>query len=120
MHTTNKVVLSSSDGSSANGTVLDTQLWVNASFQIYTGGVADSGTVKIQMSNDPVAAGYSPGATLPTPTHWSDIPNASSTVTAGVAAPITLTNISYRWMRAVYTRVGGSEAVTVQVMAMYP
>ena len=120
MHYINKNCLSKSDGTTTNGQTLDTQLWVNCSFQVYTGGTGDGGTLKIQMSNDPYNANNMAGPSNFQPTNWSDVPSATSTVTAGVGAPITLPNVSYRWMRAVYTRSAGSDSVNVQVMAMYP
>lgn len=119
MHYINKRVLTKADGSTTNGDTQDSQLWVAASFQVITGGVADGGTVKIQISNQ-IIPGYSPGATLPTVTNWSDLPNATSTVASGVGPPITVTNFSYRWCRAVYTKSGGTESIVVDAFAIYP
>lgn len=120
MHYINKNCLTKADGTTTNGDTLDSQLWVSASFQVYTGGTGDSGTVKLQVSNDPYNA--NPMASLQNfqPTNWSDLPNATSAVASGVGPPITVANFCYRWVRAVYTRVGGSEAINVQVMAIYP
>lgn len=120
MHYINKNCLSKSDGTTTNGSTLDTQLWVSASFQVFTGGTGDGGTVKIQMSNDPYNANNMAAPANFQPTHWSDVPNATSTVASGVGPPILLANCSYRWLRAVYTASGGSDAVNVQVMAIYP
>lgn len=120
MHYVNKICLSSGDGTTKNGTTLDTQLWVSASFHLFTAATADGGTFKLQASNDIITAGYSPGATLPAVVNWVDIPNQSATVTSGSAALLTIANCSYRWLRAVYTRSAGGDAVTVQVFAIYP
>jgi len=120
MQKVNKLVLSSSDGGTKNGDTLDSQLWVSASFHLITGGSGDSGTFKLQASNDVSAAGYSPGATLPTIANWVDLPNQSASITSGGAAILTITACAYRWVRAVYTKSGGTDAVTVNVMAIYP
>ena len=120
MHYVNKVVLSSADGSTKNGDTLDSQQWVTASFQIFTGGTGDSGTVKLQISNDVYNANNMAAPANFQPTNWSDLPNATSSVASGVGPPITVANVAYRWMRAVYTRSGGSEAITIQMFAIYP
>lgn len=120
MHYINKIVLSSANGSTLNGDTLDSNQWVSCSFQIVTGGTADGGTVKLQMSNDQDSASNMAGPANFQPTNWSDIPSATSTVTAGVGSPITIANSAYRWLRAVYTKSAGTDAVTIQVFAIYP
>lgn len=120
MHYINKVCLTTSDGTTKNGDTLDSNQWVSVSFQVYTAGIGDSGTVKLQMSNDPCPPGYSANPSNFQPTNWSDIPSATSAVASGVGPPITIANCTYRWLRAVYTRVGGSDAINVQVFALYP
>lgn len=120
MHYINKNCLSSSDGTTKNGSTLDSQLWVNVSFQAYFAGSDDAGTLKLQASNDPYNANNMAAPANFQPTNWVDIPNATATIASSTSALITVANCSYRWIRAVWTRSGGSSAVNVQVMAMYP
>jgi hypothetical protein len=120
MRNVNCVVLSAADTASANGTLIDANQLVSASFQAVFGDVTAVGTVKVQMSNDICNAGYAvPGLPF-APVNWTDIPSATSTVTAGVAAtPITIAQTCYRWMRVVFTRTsGGSTTVIVTMNAL--
>jgi hypothetical protein len=115
MRQVNCLILSGADTGNVNGSQIDSNQLINASFQAVFGDSNAAGTIKIQMSNDVAPLQYSKGNNSTfTVTNWSDIPNASSTVTAGVAAPITLTGMAFRWIRAVYVR-GGSGATTVVV-----
>ena len=120
MHYVNKICLSSEDGTTLNGDTLDSNQWVSASFQFFSGGTADSGTFKLQASNDVTPIGYSANPANFQPTNWVDIPNQTANIAAGASALLTISNSTYRWIRAVYTRSGGSEAVTVQFFAIYP
>ncbi len=108
-------ILSGTADASINGAVaLDVNQVVNMSMQtIVTGGTTAAGTVKIQGSNDLPPNGQRAGFA---PTNWSDIPNATATVTAGVAPMIILSNVACQFVRAVFTRSAGvvGETVTVQ------
>lgn len=117
MKTVNVAVLSAVDTSSQNGSQIDANQLYQASFQSVFGDVTAAGSVKIQMSNDICRSG--PEATNFVVTNWSDIPNATSSVASGVAAPIILSTISARWLRAVYTRSGGgSTTIIVNMFAI--
>lgn len=111
-------VLSAASNASANGSALDTNQAINISFQVVTTSTA-AGAVKIQASNDnSAAAGYRQPFT---PTHWSDIPNATATVVAGVAPMIVLSNVAFQYVRAVFTSSGGGDPdvlITVQANAV--
>jgi hypothetical protein len=110
-------VLSASDASSQDGIVIESSQLFSASFQAYFGDDTAAGTVQIQASNDEFNAFYQPSVF--TPTNWTNIPNASATVTAGASVLITLQYLSYRWMRAIYTsNSGGSTTVNVTMMAL--
>lgn len=111
------IVLSGSDSSNINGSQIDANQLVSASFQPIFGDVTAVGVVKIQMSNDICNEGYQSNQFIVT--NWSDIPSATTAVTAGVCAPITLSQLSYRWMRSVYTSTsGGSTTCTVSLFAI--
>lgn len=105
-------ILSGDDSTSVTGGKIDANQLYCASF---IGVFADSaafGTLKIQASNDP--CGYGNVAMDFTPTNWVDIPNGSVVVPAGSVVIIPRIELSYRWIRAVYTRTsGGSSTVTV-------
>lgn len=120
MHYINKNCLTKADGATTNGSTLDSQLWVSASFQFYTGGTGDGGTFKLQASNDPYNANNMAAPANFQPTNWTDIPNQTAAIASGASAILTIANCTYRWLRAVWTSSGGSEAVNVQVMAIYP
>ena len=97
------------------GSAINVGQLVSASFQIVTGDAAVAGTVKIQMSNDnPNSSGHGITSSF-VPTNWSDIPNATSTVTAGVGAPIVISNMAFAFIRAVFTRSAGTTAMAVNM-----
>lgn len=117
MRNVNCNVLSGSDASTQNGITVDSNQLINASFQAVFGDATATGTFKIQMSNDINTDRYQ--AFNFTVTNWTDIPNASASITSGGSAVITLTEISYRWLRAVYTASsGGSTTVKVNMNAI--
>jgi len=105
-------ILSAGDTSSQTGSSYFTGQLVSASFAPVFGDVTAAGTLKIQCSNDvPVGA---PQSFIPT--NWSDIPNATSTIVAGVGPAIVIPNMCFGWIRAVYTRAsGGSSTVVVNM-----
>jgi hypothetical protein len=79
---------------------------------IVTGGTTTAGSVKIQGSNDLPVTGQRAGYV---PTNWSDIPNATATITAGAAPMIVLSNVACQWVRAVFTRSAGVVGETITV-----
>jgi hypothetical protein len=113
----NKNILSAADTSSQNGSKVDANQLVSASFAFRFGDAGANGTCKIQASNDPCAFGNL--AADFTVTNWVDVPNASAAITSGASALITIANMSYRWIRAVYTRSsGGSTTVNCDMNAL--
>jgi hypothetical protein len=110
-------VLSASDATSQNGAQIDSNQLAAASFQALFGDSSAAGTLKIQMSNDIFLESYQPSNF--TVSNWTDIPSATATVTAGASAVIMLPEISYRWMRVVFTSsVAGSTTINVQMFAL--
>ncbi len=108
MKNVNAVVLSAASNGSANGSQIDASQLFQASFQFKGTGGDEAGTVKIQMSNDLCTDGTLPSAFVVA--NWSDVPNASSSITSGAGAPIILSTVSARWLRVVYTRSSGGAA----------
>lgn len=110
----NEVVLSAANDVTRTSGKVDVNQIVNMSFQGYCSDADAAGTIKIQASNDPVPN----GATRQqfTPTHWVDIPNAVYTITAGSPGLITLSNVSYGYVRAIYTETNtGTGTIVVQI-----
>lgn len=101
------------DGNITGAVALDVNQAINLTFQtVVTGGTTAAGTVKIQGSNDLPTNGARAGFA---PTNWSDIPNATATVTSGVAPLIVLSNVACQYMRAVFTRSAGAIGETMVV-----
>jgi hypothetical protein len=116
MRTTCCTIATGANTGNVTGAAIDTSQLYQGSFQVVNGDVTAVGTVKLQMSNDQaLSANQAPFV----PTNWTDILSASIAVAAGVAAnPIELSNMKYRWIRAVYTRTsGGSTTISVQMNA---
>lgn len=116
MRYTNPIALSGAATGSLNGTAIPTTQALQSSFQIVTGDTAVAGTVKLQMSNDQNPSGDYDKTFVPT--NWSDIPSATSTVTAGVGPCIQLANMAFRYIRVVFTRTGGTTTITVNAMIL--
>jgi hypothetical protein len=109
-------ILSDVDTVSQTGAAVDAGQLVSMSAHAYFGDATAAGTVKLQASNDPDAQG--PVSAF-APTNWVDIPSATAAITAGAPAIITIANMSYRWIRAVYTRTsGGSSTINVNMFAI--
>lgn len=98
-------VLSASDSATTNGTQIDANQLVSTSFAAYFGDATAGGTFKLQVSNDLIPYGYL--AADFTVTNWADLPNQSATITSGGSALLTVPNMTYRWIRPVYTNTAG-------------
>jgi hypothetical protein len=101
-------ILSAVDTSSQNGSAINANQLVSASFQPIFGDVTAAGTVKIQFSNDNPGTAYNF-----TPTNWTDIPNATSAIASGVGPGIVIANMAFQFIRAVYTRTGGGSTTVI-------
>jgi len=112
MRNLNEKLVNAAANVTGNSTHVDTsQIYAMSVMGVFS-DVATTGTLKIQASNDFTEAGNLPANF--TPTNWIDIPSATVAVTAGgvVLVPMPL-NISYRWIRAVWTRTAGAGTYTV-------
>lgn len=78
---------------------------------------SNAGTVKLQGSNDICAFGNVAAAF--TPTTWVDVPSTmvegSGTVAAGAAVTISMRQVNYAWIRAVWTPSGGAGTITATI-----
>lgn len=117
MKNVRSVVLSNTTASSRDGNTIDASQLYQVSFQTVIAQNDVTGSMKIQMSNDVPTYGTLPSSF--TPTNWSDIPNATATITAGVAAPIILSVVSAGYLRVVFTKSGGSTgAITTSMFGI--
>lgn len=117
MRQVNVAILSGSNSATINGSQIDANQLINASFHLIVGDATAAGTFKIQASNDIAQVGQVPGTF--TVTNWVDIPNASVVQAAATQqALISLSNMSYRWIRAVWTSTTPSNTTnTVNMFA---
>ena len=103
MRQVNVQVASGANTATINGIQIDANQLINASFHLLVGDATAAGTFKIQASNDVAPAGGANVAGNFVVTNWVDIPNATVTQAAGTRqALIQLSEISYRWIRAVW------------------
>ena len=119
MRNTNAIVLTGPDTSTQTGSQIDANQIYAASFVAYFGDTSAVGTFKIQASNDVLIGQNIPNSTAHAATHWADIPSATMAISAGGSAVITLPNVCYRWLRAVYVfGSGGTTTVTVAMNSL--
>lgn len=86
-----------------------TQLFACAAQLIATGSAA--GTMKLQMSND------RPDTPSVPPTNWTDIANATVSVSGAGTYLIPKTDLCYQWVRVSYTN-SGTGNITVNFTAL--
>ena len=111
------VMADADDSMDQNGSQIEASQLYAASFQAYFGDDTAAGTLKVQASNDECFVFYQPGNF--TVTNWTDIPNASASVSSGASVLIPTLQLSYRWLRVVYTAgSGGSTTINVNMMAL--
>lgn len=117
------IILKQPNTASATGSAFNVGQIVSASFVPTMGDTAAAGTIKIQCSNDnPNVSGK--GTQLGTPfipANWADIPNATSSITAGVGSAIVIPNMCFYFIRAVYTSsIVGSSTVLLTMNELSP
>lgn len=113
MRQVNLIALSAADSLTTNGSQIDSNQLVSASFHAFFGDANAAGTVKIQASNDIFQDRYQ--ASNFTVVNWVDVPNQSAAITAGASALLTIPQCSYRWLRAVYTSTGTGVQTAVPI-----
>lgn len=111
MRYVNQTALSASDNASTNGPKFDANQLVSASFHCFFGDDTANGVFKLQASNDIYNNQYMGQANFD-PTNWVDIPSQSANITDGASALLTIPNMSYRWVRAVFEPGIGEQTVT--------
>ncbi len=108
-------ILSGAATGNLTGAAFPVQQIVSMSVVSATADATVAGTLKLQCSNDnPNPTGKGIGGGTPfVPTNWADIPNATSTITAGAGPAIVVPNMCFQYIRAVFTRTGGTSTFNV-------
>jgi hypothetical protein len=109
---TNSINLGDASQATLPGTAVNVSFCKAISCAVLGAGGATVGVLKLQASNDPV------GLLNVQPTNWVDIPSATVNVTAAGYFLIPVTDISYAWVRAFYTRTSGTGTITAQIHAI--
>lgn len=78
-----------------------------------------TGTVKLQVSNDPETNDTMPSANpMPTPSNWVDLANSSIAVTAAGETLWSVNYCTYNWVRVSYTdSSSGASTATMSIVA---
>lgn len=88
---------------------VDCSYVIAASLQVVSTGTA-AGTVKLQASNDAPGPG--------SPSNFTDIPSASVAVAGAGSYLIPKLDISYQYIRAVYTFTSGTGTITLNLKSI--
>lgn len=94
---------------SQNSAPIDASYLIALSVQAVTTGTA-VGTLKLQYSND------APSPSIPT--HWSDITGATVAIAAAGTYSILKIEVSYQWIRLVYTTTSDTGACTARIKSV--
>lgn len=92
---------------------IDASYLYSISAQVIVAGSSPVGVLKLQCSNDPIVAANLAADT--TPSHWSDIPNATVSVSGTGVFLVPKTDLSYQWIRALWVVTSGTGTVTVNI-----
>lgn len=108
-----RTVFESADATaSTNSAPIDANQLLALSVQVIQGLAGNAtGSVKVQISNDDADDGV--------PTNWTDVSGATVNL-AGAAGSVLIPKmeLSYRWIRIVYTRSGGGGILSIKIMCL--
>lgn len=110
MRASSEIVLDIDGTASANGPWIAIQNVWQLSLQYASAGDT-AGTIKLQFSND-----YYGALTEIKPSTATDITGATVSVTAASSGGIPKTDVCYNWVRAVYTKSGGTSGAIRAIM----
>lgn len=96
-----------------NSSKIDARQVYSLSAVLVSSSGSNNGTLKLQGSNDICAFGNNVAAF--TPTNWVDITSATVTVASGAIGYISLTQVCFAWIRAVWTPSSGAGTIDVIV-----
>lgn len=104
---------------SGAGNVSSAAIRADQVFAVSAQAIATStlnGSVKLQVSNDPVD--NSMGNTGKAPTNWNDVSGATVTINAASSFLVPKTEICANWYRWVWTNSSGTGNITVNGMSL--
>lgn len=91
-------------------------IWVGqaaaASFTVVNGDTDAGGAVKIQGSNEIPVGNYQPQY-IPSDESFCNIPNATTTIAAGVGPAIILPTMNFQYIRAVFTSTNAGDTTII-------
>lgn len=111
MRQVNVNIISGVDRQNQASSQIDSNQLLQASFQANFSDATAGGTFKLQVSNDVCPAGQT--AQNFVVTNWIDLPNQSASVASGAAKILSVADMAYRWIRAIWT----TTAAGVQTIA---
>lgn len=104
MRFSTEIALAAAAGANTNGAAIDCSQVFALSLMVVTTSTL-AGTAKLQFSNDPFTPGHAP-------TNWLDITSASVTPSSAGVLGLMKLDACYNWVRVVWTKSGGSGAIT--------
>jgi hypothetical protein len=114
MKTLNKKMIDAAASySSTNSDALDAGNIYSASVQVVSTGAASAGTCVLQGSNDMPSSGSPYPTNQFVPTNWTNIANATTTISGASTYLIPVTSICHQFLRVVYTSTAtGVQTIT--------
>lgn len=111
MRAVNSQILSNADASAdqASAAVPSSQIFYISAQAVVTG--TSTGTLKLQFSNDACE-----GSQSPVPTNWNNITGATVTISGAGTYAILKTELSYRFVRAVFTHTNAAAGTITAVI----
>lgn len=115
MRNTCKRVLSQANATLTGGKIDFEQTYIASFIAQWTVNDA-AGTLKVQASNEQPPSGNLATSWEPSAASWIDVPSASVTIVATtVIGLINMGQVSYRWVRLVWTRTAGTGNIIVDM-----
>jgi len=116
MRELNVQVASGLNTASVTGQQIDSNQLIDVSFHLVIGDTSAAGTLVIQASNDVCPIGQQ--AQNFVVTNWATI-SSTAQVAGAQQTMVLLSNISYRWIRAVWTHTtSGSSTAVINMFAL--
>lgn len=104
-------LITASAGATFSTAAIPTKFVLYASVQsTFSGGGAPLGVLKVQASNDQPSTGD--------PQNWSDIAGITVNISADGVFFIPKFDLSYEWIRLVYTRTSGTGTASIRIKSI--
>lgn len=117
MRQVNVNVLQGANTATVTGVQIDSNQLIDVSFHLVVGDASAAGTFLIQASNDVCAVGQANSGNFVV-SNWATV-STTAQAAGNQQLIIQLSNISYRWIRAVWTHTtSGTAGVSVNMFAV--